>query len=105
MQTENSSIQELERALEREMVLREKCQRILRIKEDQWEQELESLHARIDVERERHAAELDALTLVCLQKQEALDAVLRSTSWRITGPLRALARGIPVKFGSKSRIV
>ncbi|MCR8956739.1 hypothetical protein M0765_003000 [Variovorax sp. S2] len=99
---------ELQTALEREIGMRESAQRALQLKKQQWEESLDDLRTHferssatqansLNLLRERER-ELDQQLSAC---NEQLAAVLCSTSWRLTAPLRVLARIFPVGLRSK----
>lgn len=104
-QKSRQQVAELQAALEREIEMRESAQRALQLKKQQWEESLHDLRTRFEkssatqanalnllIEREK---ELDRKLNAC---NEQLTAVLHSTSWKLTFPLRALARIFPVRL-------
>jgi hypothetical protein len=61
----------------------------------QWKREVESERAKVEILRDRVAmAERDALLMKfeAESQQAQLQAIFASTSWRVTGPLRAIIR-------------
>lgn len=62
---------------------------------EQWKREFESERAKVEILRDRvAAAERDTLLMkIEAESQQAqLQAILASTSWRVTGPLRSIIR-------------
>jgi hypothetical protein len=99
---------ELQAALEREIGMRESAQRALQLKKQEWEESLNDLRTRFE---KSSATQADALNVLRererdLNRQlnacnEQLTAMLRSTSWKLTAPLRVMVRIFPVRLRSK----
>lgn len=94
-------IGDLKIALERETNLRENAQRSLQLRRQQWEEKLESSRAALDALRVRE----EMLTAELAAREGQLAAVWHSTSWRLAGPLRAIARRVPSALRSRIRNV
>jgi hypothetical protein len=99
---------ELQAALEREIGMREGAQRSLQLKKQEWEESLENLRAYFE---KSSASQADALNVLREREKELnrqlnacneqLTAMLRSTSWKLTTPLRVMVRIFPARLRSK----
>ncbi|RST49143.1 hypothetical protein [Variovorax sp. DXTD-1] len=101
-------ITELQAVLEREIGMRESAQRTLQLKKQQWEESFNDLRTHFE---RSSATQRDSLNLLIERERELkqrlnacneqLAAVLSSTSWKLTAPLRVVARIFPAELRSK----